>query len=72
MRKRAGTTGTAGEHFGRLGNKLDKNSRCFVAFYSLSEITYFSLLIWGTNFNPQFLPGNKKGTFLTSATLVLR
>ena len=33
--------GTAGEHFGRLGNIFDQNPRFFVKFLSLSEITYF-------------------------------
>ena len=41
LKNRAGTTGTAGEHFGRLGNILDQNPRFFVDFLSLSEITYF-------------------------------
>ena len=40
--KSAGTAGVPGEHFGWLGNILDQNLHCFVAFYSLSEITHFS------------------------------
>ena len=33
--KSAGTAGVPGEHFLSLGNILDQNLRCFVAFYSL-------------------------------------
>ena len=38
MRKSAGTPG---ENFGWLGNDLDQDLRCFVAFCRLSEIMQF-------------------------------
>ena len=51
LKKPASMPAGAGEHFGWLGNILDQNLRCFVAFYRLSEITNFNTVLKGNNLN---------------------
>ena len=51
MKKSADTAGVPGEHFGWLGNILDQNLRCFVAFGTLNLClgntkALFSCLEW--------------------------